>query len=1416
MHSLSPATTLAAVLLDAACAPSSNPLVTVQRDGSETRSSYAELLARSRGLLAALQAQGLTQGQTVLSQLGAGSRQLELFWACVLGGMVPVLLPKVASWRRESEASRRLHGVCELLGQAVVLVDEEQRVDYASGVADIPGGQRWICDPGQGVAALALTHNAAPEDLAYLQFSSGSTGVPKGVRLTHANLLANLRDIAQANQLTPQDGFLNWMPYYHDMGLVMFHLVPCLLGAAQVKLDAADFVAQPLRWLHKIHEHRSVVVGGPNFGLRHVLEAMQGRAPEGVDLSCVRRWLNGAEPIWAPTLREFCSLMASVGLRPEAMAPAYGLAEAAVAVSFSPLNEAPVVHRLDRQALLRDGLVRDATEGVEAIDYVDLGLPLPSAQVRIASEDGLELGENRLGEVQIRGASVSAGYETLDQGAVLAPLAPEGWLRTGDLGFLRQGRLTITGRLKDVIFIHGRKVMAADVEQHLSQTFGLKSGRIAACGVPQADGSEAVALFVVAHAREADWQRLHGLRAEAENYLAHPVAAVVPVRRIPHTSSGKLQRHPLARKWQHGEFDTLLQDFRAHGPQRAADSADSADSDAVVQAVVQAWAAALRLRPSEIGLDSAFTALGGSSLDAIRMCTLLEQALKRRLDLKLLVECRTVRDFVAAIQHEQPEPRPNPAPALHSAPAPQQPPMPIAVIGMACRFPGAATPDEFWRHLRDGVCSIREYPAPAWMPEGERLHAGRIDGIEQFAADFFGIDDEEARLMDPQQRLMLELAYEALDDAGYGGARMPAQRRLGVYTGANHNGYLELINQLRHQSGFAGERHSQLLPGNLMNVIAARVSQRLDFKGPALTVDAACASSLVALHYACADLRAGLCEIALAGGSSLATHVDVIQYMQQTGSMSGGGSVRVFDEAADGLVYSEGLGLVVLKPLDKALADGDRIDGVIRATAINNDGRSLGVMAPTPEGQEALLREALARAGLQPSQIGYIEAHGTGTPVGDAVEVRALTNVFGEASERAYCGLGSVKSNIGHPMSAAGIAGLIKLLLCLRHELLPPTLNLRNPHPNLLQEHTPFWLVRSATPWPRSDTPRHAGINSFGFGGANAHAIVSDAPLPAPRAPSGRTHHLLCLSARNAEELLAVRSRLLGHLLQRPELSMLDLSYTCCAGRAAFKLRECMVVSSVQDAVDQLRYGRRELAGGAPAAAAALAEQGRRWVRGEALDWLEHFRDSGARIVPLPTYPFTRRPYWLPGESPQARAIAPRAGAAAHSSSARAIAPCAPVASFAPMASAQAPHTLAAQAVQPWLEPHTPPRTVPMAAAAQAAATAPSPLDRLEDKVAGWIEAELLAQDLKGKDRATPFSAMGADSLNAGQTCQALATRLGVPVPMALFFEHGSVERLARHLTRLHGPVIERLLRETNGPAVAATHEAAPSQRQRR
>ena len=548
--------TLVDLLANTAINASKKCVIHVSRDGSEYAQTYADLYDQAKKTLAFLQDRGVTHGRVLILQLADSGRQLEVFWACVLGGIVPVLLPKVASWARDSEASRKLHSVCDILDNPCILVDADQAGHYASGVLrSETGSVAWLADaPDEGCVDRALLHTPHPDDLAYLQFSSGSTGFPKGIRLSHRNILCNLAEIVQASAMHADEKTLSWMPYFHDMGLVGFHLVPVYLGMTQIKMEAAHFIADPLLWLRKINEHRANMIGCPNFGLQHVLDKLGSADYENLDLSCVRLLYNGAEPISAPVMQRFIAQLEPIGFRSTAMFPVYGMAEACLAVTFSPLGSSPLVHSFDRNSLITEGLATPASDNMPALEYVDVGPPLPSVELRIVDEKGDKQTELRLGEIQIRGTNVTSGYQGLEDKNYNL-FTQDGWLRTGDIGFLKNGRLIVSGRSKDVIFVNGRNVMTVDLEHHLVQRFEMKEGGCAVCGVthPQT-GRESVVVFVEHRSKNVPWPRFYEIKNAAEDYLLFPVDSVLPIKLLPRTSSGKIQRYKLAQNWLNGSL----------------------------------------------------------------------------------------------------------------------------------------------------------------------------------------------------------------------------------------------------------------------------------------------------------------------------------------------------------------------------------------------------------------------------------------------------------------------------------------------------------------------------------------------------------------------------------------------------------------------------------------------------------------------------------------------------------------------------------------------------------------------------------------------------------------------------------------------------------------------------------------------
>ncbi|QKG83775.1 amino acid adenylation domain-containing protein [Kroppenstedtia pulmonis] len=503
----------------------------------------------------------------------------------------------------------------------------------------------------------------------------------------------------------------------------------------------------------------------------------------------------------------------------------------------------------------------------------------------------------------------------------------------------------------------------------------------------------------------------------------------------------------------------------------------------------------------------------------------------------------------------------------------------IAVIGMEGRFPGAENVEEFWRNLQDGVESITFFSDEELMNENvsEKILSQEnyvkaspvLKKIDEFDASFFGFNPREASILDPQQRLFLECAWQVLEKAGYDPKRY--KESIGVYAGAGIPTYL--FSNLLPGRGLTLDTQSfDLLTNNDKDYLATRVAYKLDLKGPSVSVQTACSTSLVALHLAVQALLNYDCDMALAGGVSVRVpHRN--GYFHQDGTMfSPDGHCRPFDAKAQGTIFGHGLGVVILKRLKDALEDGDHIEAVIKSSAVNNDGSwKVGFTAPSVEGQTEVITTALELAEIDPETIGAIEAHGTGTQLGDPIEVAALTRAFGTYTEKKeYCAISSVKSNIGHLDAAAGVTGLIKAILQLKHKKLVPSLHFETPNPEINFENTPFYVNTELKEWQRNDSPRRAGVSSFGIGGTNAHVILEEAPDLGSSSPSDRPWQLMVLSAMTPSALDQSTANLVEHLKRETDGSLADTAYTLQVGRQSFPYRRMLVCQDVKDAVTAL------------------------------------------------------------------------------------------------------------------------------------------------------------------------------------------------------------------------------------------------------
>jgi acyl transferase domain-containing protein/NAD(P)-dependent dehydrogenase (short-subunit alcohol dehydrogenase family)/acyl carrier protein/SAM-dependent methyltransferase len=658
---------------------------------------------------------------------------------------------------------------------------------------------------------------------------------------------------------------------------------------------------------------------------------------------------------------------------------------------------------------------------------------------------------------------------------------------------------------------------------------------------------------------------------------------------------------------------------------------------------------ALKMQPGELDPDARFADMGIDSLQGLQVLDAINRAFGLELQVQTMYDHSSVRDLARHLAtrsltitaEEAPKPEPVAAPASKDAP--------VAIVGLAGRFPGAADVHQLQRNLWAGVDAVREVPADRWNVaehfDANREANGRtygkwggfIEDVDRFDPLFFRISPTEANLMDPQQRLFLEACWQALEDAGYAGPALDGAR-CGVYTGVLNNDYQALL----ADHGLA-HANAQTMLGNSASILAARISYFLNLKGPAGSIDTACSSSLVAVHLACSALRSGEADLMLAGGVTLYLSPKSFVMMSKAGMLSPTGKCRSFDEGADGMVPGEAAGVVVLKLLDRAIADGDRIYGVIRGSGVNQDGRTNGITAPSAESQAALEASVYERFHVDPNDIGMIECHGTGTPLGDPIEIAALSTAFRQFTPATnYCAIGSAKSNLGHTSAAAGVVGLIKLVLSLQKREIPPSLHFRSGNHHIAFAGSPFFVNTALRPWapPPSGGPRLGALSSFGFSGTNAHIVVEEYRELRPARPAAGLQ-LFPLSARTRPQLAQAMAELAAHLEAHPAPAD-GVAWTLQSGRPAFALRVIVAAETLADAVRLLAQPGEpgQLLAASPLPN-PLDRTARQWLAGETVDWAQlHVRPLPVKVG-LPGYPMDRIRCWFDGRDPQPPAPTP-------------------------------------------------------------------------------------------------------------------------------------------------------------------------------
>jgi amino acid adenylation domain-containing protein len=995
-------------------------------------------------------------------------------------------------------------GLCAELAPAVAVLD------FAAVAVDgSPGGLAFWAS------------RSTADSHACILYTSGSTGAPKGTVHSHRTLQHLIWSHVTSYGLGPDDRLA--LVFSTSFAASLSEIFGAVLTGASLSLTSAKRTGNLAAWIRR---EGITVLKLPVSLFRVFLRSLEADA----DFPDTRLVLLGGDALFRKDVETFRAHFPKRCL----------LVNRLTSTESLSITRYPIAHDLPLDA-----------------DVVPVGYPDHDTCVLILDDAGHPVPAGELGQIVVRSRYLSPGYWRDDE-LTRATFAPHDdgsvTLRTGDLGRLRpDGCLEHFGRGDQQVKVRGHRVEMAAVEAALNAVDGVKEAAVVVQTTEgEGEGKRLVGYVVL---RGADQVSVSALRAALARSLPDYMipSVFVPLERLPTTATGKIDRRALPAP---GSVRPLV------------DGAFVPARTAAEQQLTAIWTSVLKL--DSVGVSDNFFDLGGDSLMLLRVHACLREVTGREVPIVDLFAHPTIAALAAHLAQGTPAREPSGArQSSHGASHH------IAIIGMAGIFPGARDLTEYWANLRAGVESIRSLSDDELLAAGvspEELTAPdyvrtvpELPELRCFDADFWGLPPSEAAILDPQHRLLLETAWHALEDAGRAPEKSPG--RIGVFVGAPQSAYLQ--QHLLSQRDRLAASELQLRLACDPEFLATRIAYKLDLTGPALNVATACSTALVAVHLACRSLQNGECEVALAGGAAV-ENTELCGYRYREGWItSRDGHCRPFDASAQGTVFGSGAGIVVLKPLERALADGDRISAVIRGSAINNDGsHKVGFAAPSMEGQVAVLAAAQAAAGLAGDAIDYVETHGTGTALGDPIEIAALTRAFGDVRPGSIA-IGSVKANVGHLSRAAGIAGLIKTVLALEHGELPPGLNFERPNPQIDFARSPFFVNTELRPWPRlPGRPRRAAVSSFGVGGTNAHVILEEAP-PASASDASKPWQLLPLSAKS-EPALAASSIALLEAISHGTSELADIAWTLQTGRADHAFRHSLVCRDRDDARTKL------------------------------------------------------------------------------------------------------------------------------------------------------------------------------------------------------------------------------------------------------
>lgn len=1150
--------------------------------------TFGTLDQHARSVAVYLQSLNL-EGERALLLFPSGIQYITAFLGCLYAGVIAI----PAYPPRKNRLGERIDSIISDADAKVVLTSSKIFSDLNRKFEDEQylKALTWIEIDNINYSNYEVWKKPAlnRDMLAFLQYTSGSTGSPKGVMVSHGNILANSEYIKQLYSLHEGSVSVAWLPIFHDLGMMDGIIQPLYSGYHGVVMAPVSFLEKPFRWLKAITKYRGTHAGGPNFTYDLCVSKITDDQLSQLELSCWESAFNGAEPVRYATWKNFAKKFEVCGFRSHHYWAGYGLAESTLLVSGSELRKEPVFCKVDSDALKNNRMVEilDETEGTLLMSS---GRTILDTKVVIVDPEKSERCETgMIGEVWVSSPSVAQGYWRREKesketfGAYISDTNEGPFLRTGDLGFLKDNLLYVTGRLKDVIIIRGQNYYPQDIEFTVEQAHATLKTTGGAAFSTDVKGEER--LVVIQEMERTALRDLnvtdvcdHISRAISQHHELK-VYAIVLIKpgSLPKTSSGKTQRKACKKAFLENTLSVVGEWYERESVNKAAGEEELkfesfAQSS---QSNIQKWllhkvAQCFKVSVDAVSIDEPIDKLGMDSMIAVQLSSDIGSWLNMEISQTLLYDYPTIKSLASYLFSEVAKQSVQPTTVDDKVASNEA----IAVIGMGCRFPGAVDIEAYTQLLESGESAVVQVPAERWnqdqlstlsVQETEDIKwAGLLENIDEFDPQFFGISPKEAVNIDPQQRLLLEVSWEALENAGIPSSKI-AGKSVGVFVGVSSNEY-SALGDFSNLNAYSGT-------GGAFSIVANRLSYTYDLRGPSIAIDTACSSSLVAIHQACDSLRTGESTMAIAGGVNLLITPKWSIVFSRAHMLANDGKCKTFDASADGYVRGEGCGIVILKRLSDATRDGNTIHAVIKGSAINQDGRSNGLTAPNGPSQEAVIQKALKVANVLPSDIGYVETHGSGTPLGDPIEINALKKVLMQnRNSSETCFVGSVKTNIGHLEAAAGIAGFIKGVLSVKNKRIYPHLNFTSLNPQIRIENTPIKITSRVLPWPGNK--RLAGISSFGFGGTNAHIVLQESPITNEPSVADRPAHVFTLSAKTGEALDASLDKHITFFMANEALALRDVCYSANVGRNHFSHRLAVTADSISDLKEKLAAGK--------------------------------------------------------------------------------------------------------------------------------------------------------------------------------------------------------------------------------------------------